>query len=142
MSLTIRDYTDDDMPLVYSSWLRSLWDDATTRQSDARYIRKGVWHRGQHRLIEKLLTGGDAVVVVAELEGAIVGWICIDPEASTLFYGFVKPPYRGNGVFRELLAKAGVKTDPLMVATVTRPVIDWKRKGRAVEYDPYAAWAP
>jgi hypothetical protein len=142
VNVRFRPARPDDEALIYSSWLRSLWHDAGKRPTDARYVRKSVWHRGQHRLVERLM-GSGAEVLCAELEGLVIGWICFDPgEAGTLHYGYVKDAYRGRGVFKALLREASVPLDPLMVSQLTGPVLAWRRAGKPVEFDPFAAVMP
>jgi len=100
--VVIRKATEADLPLIYSSWIRSY------RTGKAR---KGLPGRGgvryaesQHQIVTRLLSRSDVrVACYAKNPQLILGWVCLEPETSTVHYVYVKSAYRGLGVVRDLL---------------------------------------
>lgn len=113
MKLIIRPFEEGDRNLVMHSWMNS-W--AANRSRLERVVPMTRALAGHRRLVE--LTIANSVVRVGVVkpdptrdDDLIVGWICAEPvingKPGVLHYAFVKKKFRGNGVFRELLADVG-----------------------------------
>ncbi len=96
----IRPGTDDDIPFVYSTWIKSY------RRTDLRPAEL-------HARIERLLATTAAILVCTPdgAPGTIVGWACVD-IAGHLHYVYVRASHRRLGIARQLVAVCASTESP------------------------------
>lgn len=95
----IRPATEADLPLIFSSWIRSY------RHGNPATLRQGrSYAESQHRIVERLLARAEVrVACYSGSPSLILGWACIERKNSTIHYCYVKNAYRGLGLVRSLL---------------------------------------
>lgn len=101
-----REWREGESGFVYDTWLNS-W-----RQSKwAGVIPNHLYYDTQRTAIDELIARG-AKVIVAELKGELLGFVCSEvKDGKTVHhYTYVKDPFLGKGLEEALLAKtAGTK---------------------------------
>lgn len=96
---TIRRGKADDAALIFDSWTRSL--SRTLHPAE----RGDEYWTAQKELIATTLESRDAVVLVAERDGEILGWLCGErAKPAVLHYVYVKRKHRRQGVARDLVS--------------------------------------
>lgn len=123
LGLMVTDVTEDDMPLVWSSWLRCSHDSEAGRS-----VRKSQFIADQKRRIESVLADPDTQLLVlrsAEFPIVVDGWVCT--TGDHLNFQYLKSSRRKLGLGSELLRLAG----PLSTyGFVRRPWSDmYERRG-------------
>jgi hypothetical protein len=101
----IRSATSDDLPFIYSSWIKSY------RHGNPACLRAGSeYFSGQHRVIERLLERGAEIRIACYSESPhlILGWMCSEP--GTIHYVYVKKPYRRLHIATQLVGQRPVQT--------------------------------
>lgn len=101
LPIVFRNAKPEDLPLIYSSWLKSY------RDSDfARSMTDTVYFKGHRQVLEGLVARCmNFVACDAEDPDHIYGWICASKNADgsvTLHYVYVKHAFRGMGIGKRL----------------------------------------
>lgn len=111
LAIDIRPATGDDVPWIYSSWLKSF------REHGSGIVRvpRETYYKHQRQRIEKTTsTSGVATIVAcaAENNEQILGWLCgavgIAPYDAVFYYGHVKSTHRRQGIMRAMVAAFGM----------------------------------
>lgn len=126
-----------DVPLIYSSWLRSYADSPA-----ALKLPRSVYWEHQRDTIDRLLER--ASVIVARPAGwpeGIAGWLCCElpgPGRIVVHYAWTKARYRRMGVCNSLLKHMGVGTDGREDKTYSHLRPPWTRwfEAHGWTYDP------
>lgn len=99
--IAIRAGEADDLPFIFSAWLKSYRRSPTVKDVPAK-----VYFAKQHDLIERLLTRSG--VLIAHPEGdpsTILGFAVVSPiDTQTIHWVYVKHAFRRMGIARRLLA--------------------------------------
>lgn len=152
----VRPLQPDELPLVLSSWLRTLRQDQKRHGDDmgpCRCLRcrvsvtppEAFYEAERARAYHLLSNRQTYAAVLPDVQDEVLGWACTEP--GVLHYVYVKAWSRDAGVARSLLQAAGlVQVDEAgrahgayQVSTLTADVLRWIRAGKAITYNPYAA---
>lgn len=126
--LLIREGTEHDTSLVYSSWLRSYYP-----SNAVRGVTRDLYYKEQHRIIERLLESADLTIVADKSDpDNIIGWMLSDH--GWLHYIFVKKDYRHMGMAKKLLS-----TEEWIGCTHETPEFK-KINKQQITYNPYRRW--
>ena len=138
-SVRLRTLIDDDLPFLFSSWLKSY------RSSHfAEKITNTIYFSDQHKLIEKLI--GDSKVVVAcngEDPSQVYGYI-VGGEVdgiSLLHFIYVKHTFRNMGIGKTLLDAVGHESDKAAVYTHHTRMSDKLASKYNFVFHPYLLFA-
>lgn len=111
LAIDIRPATGDDVPWIYSSWLKSFREHG----SGITRIPRETYYKHQRQRVEKITsTPGVATIVAcaAENNEHILGWLCgavgLTPYDAVFYYGHVKSTHRRRGIMRAMVAAFGV----------------------------------
>lgn len=85
----IREMTPADRRFVVPTWVHS-----------SSY---GLAKRDRFRLVDRILDGGERVVVLGSASGAVHAWAC--GRAGLLHYAYTAPEVRGHGFARKLITE-------------------------------------
>jgi len=121
----IRQASEAELSLVRDSWVKSYRKGAL----------KWLAHTGDLRAHVSRLIARSRVLVaeVPEVpEAGVIGWVAV--EGPTVHYAYVLRSYRGNGVYRELLAAAGFHVPTPVVCS--HYTASCERMKHWVEYRP------
>lgn len=92
----LRKATDDDLRFVYASWLSNYWCNSRMKQA--------VYQQGQRERMARLMQRSRVTVAhFPEVPDEILGWSCLDTDAETLHYLYVKGSYRRRNIGTALL---------------------------------------
>lgn len=100
----VRPALEADAAFIFNSWLKSFRDKGL-----AKPVCNEVYFSEQHKLVEKLLKRCTTVIACNPTDPAsIYGWACFERVEGTfvLHYAYVKQPFRGLGLAKEILAEA------------------------------------
>jgi L-amino acid N-acyltransferase YncA len=101
--VTLREATPLDLPLIYSSWLKSY------RKSEAtRDFSNQVYFDGHRDVIARLLKRSIVILAVEKADpDQIYGWVCFERgnPIRTFHYVYVKHTYRGLGLGKLLMGE-------------------------------------
>lgn len=143
MTVSYRDATADDRTFIVATWSASY-----KSSHYAGLIQSEDWADVMHHQIEKVLArpGARAIVAHDEHDETILcGWIFGDTteRVPTVFYVYVKEPYRRTGIARGLFEALGVDASRRFVyACRTRIVSQLASKIPASRFDPEQARYP
>lgn len=128
--LRVRHGTEQDLPFMYSSWLKSYL--RTAQQRDPM-IMTDTYYRAHHRLITALVADSK-LLVACELRdpSQIYGWSVT--QGDILHFAFVKLDFRKLGVMREL---AKLTPEVRRASHWTQGASRIQHLFQALEYDPY-----
>lgn len=96
--------TDEHMPFVYSSWIRS-----GANGKEGRALGRDAYCAAQHRIIEKLHAHGSIWIARGRVDADyIAGYIAYDVLTTGLIVhgAYVKRTCRGEGLFTMMLLTA------------------------------------
>lgn len=136
LAVVFREATPEDESFVFSGWLQGhrKHGDWPRLLSSRRYF-------AEHKeAIARLIAAGRTVVACREGRPTqAFGFVCFGGRANALHWVYVKQTYRGNGIGRALLERAGVsKGDTVVPCSHWSEAMDglWKR-GFCVSYNPF-----
>lgn len=108
--IDIRPATGDDVPWIFSSWLKSFREHG----SNCGRIAKETYWAEQRRIINAVTSTPGCVTLVAcpsENAQQILGWLCgrrMSEREIGFYYGHVKSERRQQGIMRALVQAFGV----------------------------------
>ena len=146
----IREVIPSDTDFIYYSWLNSY----KTTSYFAKRIRNYVFFFWHHKIVDRILNGSTARILVASPKNepeVIIGYLVyevLDPikykqdtdmeqKTKTIHYAFVKQDFRNHGMLKALLHKAEIDIDQAFFSHWT---YDWNQimeKHPQMIYDPY-----
>jgi hypothetical protein len=103
----IREVTNDDLPFVYSTWLRSY----RYNSQFARKLTNKVYYEWHHKAIERILARGATCSIICDehdrnvVFGYLV-WELAGPHAI-IHFAYVKKAFRNLGLMNQLLQASG-----------------------------------
>jgi hypothetical protein len=98
--LIIRDASAEDVPFIFSSWLKSFRNGAM-----CRHVDNTIYYAEHHKVCEKLMKRCKILIAADANDVAnILGWICYEEIDGifTLHYAYTKHTFRGLGVLRQI----------------------------------------
>jgi hypothetical protein len=130
-NLLIRPGKIEDLPFIYSTWLR-----AYKYSSDfARSISSEVYYKFHHLLIERIITRSAQVLVACESENLDVVFGYLIAEGPVIHFAYVKKPFRDLGIGTSLLKMYGKM--PQYVSHLTKDGKKFLEAHPTVRYNPY-----
>ncbi len=127
--LHIRPGEFDDLPFIYSTWLKGLrWGNPYFKQID-----QDSYFKGQHRIIEGVLKNpatNVSVMCTKDELGVIIGYAV--STGKTLHFVYLKQEWRGQGLAKDLVPK-----DFNTVSSFTRVGLSILKKYPGVIINPY-----
>lgn len=144
--IEIRPATEDDLPLVFNSWIKTMWDSEGPRS----HVRKAAYDAGTRRVARRLVETSTLVVACfPEEPDEILSWACFDGDRQRLHFVYTKAgpraaPYRRQGYARALLRtireiwEAQGLTGPVVATHRTFAWDSIARSFETLEYDPFA----
>jgi hypothetical protein len=131
----------DDIPFIFSSWLRSYRETRAVKVLDNR-----TYYAGQHAVIEGLMQRPNIIVEIAcdvQDPEQIYGYVVYESRSDgpLIHWTYVKLPFRAFGIGSSLV-KAACENVPGDKITVTHlPKMEKKLfENESVIYNPYLAW--
>jgi GNAT superfamily N-acetyltransferase len=136
----IRKATENDIPFIFSSWLKSYRDSVF-----ASNITTTIYYNEHHKVIERLLKSCQVYVACNDLQvDELYGFICAEEVEGILVihFTYVKQIYRNLGVGSSLLNVFNHSADVATLYThATKMSVKLINKYRLV-YSPYIALIP
>lgn len=131
----IRPAEEEDIPLIYASWLNSYWDDPAIN----RVLTKTIFFREYPKVIDYILQDPDTQVTVAcskKDPKIIFGYIVAGSEC--LHYAYTKTPFQQWGILRSLIKHtAPTFTDELIVTHKTEILKKIIAKHPVITFNPF-----
>lgn len=94
---TFRQALPQDIPFIYSSWLKSYKHDSDF----AKTIRTGIFFDNYREVLDDILERADVIVAcLPNDKDIIIGYLVY--EAHAIHYSFVKESFRNLGVARSM----------------------------------------
>lgn len=95
MKILLRQANEGDLSFIYSSWLKSY-------RGIQKHVDSDVYFKGQHKLIETILSISNVIVVCPEDDTeTIIGYVVY--RGDKLHWIYVKSVYRNLGMARTML---------------------------------------
>jgi len=139
-SILIRQYKESDLSFIFSTWLRSY----KFNSSFAKQINNTVFYTYHHKLIEAILARGATVLVACDaLNPEVVFGYLVFEQAGDLdivHFSYIKKPFRGFGIFTELLRIGQVSLDKATFTHYTTKCNKFLELNKALTYNPYLVW--
>lgn len=141
LNIAIRLGKPDDMPFIYSSWLKSY------KQSfAAKDITNSVYYYHHHKLIENIVDDGGKVLVACDptddqvIYGYFIYTLLPKFAVPCLHYVYVKQPFRGLGVAKAMLTESKIDTSKLSVCTHMSGIGKLAAEKYNFVYNPYIVY--
>ena len=132
----IRTATEQDVPFIFNSWLRSY-------KASQRTVTPAVYFDFQHKLVQSILQRSNVNMLCSpddsqQLFGYLVHEV-ID-SVPVLHYGYIKHDFRQLGLMSVLLKHAGVARDSGAYYThETNSIFKVRNSYKLLVYNPYLA---
>ena len=101
MPIRLRKATEEDIPFIFNSWLKSY------RKSEfAKDITATVYFSEHHKVLRRLIDTSQVIIACnQDSPDQIYGWICagMTDGIFTLHYLYIKKPFRNFGIAKNLL---------------------------------------
>ena len=129
--------TSQDVPLIYSDWLRSY-----RRSPLTKHVPSAVYY-SQHRALIDNLASRSRVVVLCNPDDTnqVYGWMCFEltPDVLILHYLYVKEDFRGFGLAKALVQQYLPKAveDSIIICSHTGPCFQALKDKYHLIYNPY-----
>lgn len=136
IDLVFRDFKEEDMPFIFSTWLKSYKNES----SFAQRIRNDTFFSWHHLIIENILKKPTTSITIAHVKDdpdVILGYM-IGERPATIHYAFVKEPFRGFGVATQLFERTKISIDNCEFTHWTYPMDSIILKYSKLNYNPYA----
>lgn len=134
-AVCIRDGTPDDLPLIYSTWLKGLFYGDTWFS----LIPKDIFMLNYHKIVERILGAENTVIRVACLKSeptTVLGYAVFGfsaPNCKTLHWIFVKRSWRALGIAKSLVPTNEINT----VTHLTKTGISLLHDNRHISFNPF-----
>lgn len=108
--------TPEHHPLIYNSFIMSVWSDLDKRKRKRHKKPPPVFARRMHETAEQMLE--NCRVLIADTDGLAIGWAAGGGLPPALQFVYVKRDFRRRGLATGLI-KELFPGDPLVVAHLT-----------------------
>lgn len=115
----IRAVQGDDIPFIYSTWLKSYRNDSGIGLS----VRKSVFFENYRLILDKILQENTTKVLVAckpDEPNVIFGYLVADPSENVLHYVFVKEAFWRLGIAKSLFKQLFPSSGSVFITHLTR----------------------
>jgi ribosomal protein S18 acetylase RimI-like enzyme len=134
----MRAATQDDIPFIYNSWLKSFKEGSPW----ARHITNTVYYANHKKVIQSLLNKSQVVIACnPDDETQILGYVCFTPGPLTfVHYLYVKVPYRKLSIGKSLMLVATTEHSPTLPILATHVTNIWNTVLKVkwnMFYNPY-----
>lgn len=134
--VTIRDYTDVDLPFIYNTWLECYRE-----TNAAKDIRDRVYYPEHHKLIENLFNIAMKVKIIhlSDSIDTVLGYLAYepDPDAPIIHFIYMKNSFRGLRLARMLLEHAELNPNHCYYTHRTNKSYWIDQKFPGLIYNPY-----
>lgn len=138
----IRQAGEDDMPFIFSTWLRNYRHSSTGFAQD---IDKEVYYDFHHQVISRIVSRHAHVLLAVDKQDptVIFGYLVLEwfpDKFSVIHYGYVKKAFRNLGLFNSLLKAASVGRNKVLYTHKTElgeKLIEHKKGVLECQYNPY-----
>lgn len=132
----LRPFMDDDKQFVLNSWLKQLIGAPQFAGCPAR-----LYYPHAEQLFKHLLSCKQCIVLCAkdyqlQIMGYIVWDAHINPNINTIYFAYVKKPYRRLGALRWMIGQLLGRQDPIQYTFQTRVSQEVAKKFNAI-YNPF-----
>ncbi len=137
IDVVLRPATADDVSFIFATWLNNFKNSSY----HAKRIRKDVFYREHHKVIEDLLPNCSVLVATpSDDSNTILGYIVAEPADNIVHFTYVKAAFRNLGIAKQLIF-ASLKLDTCVKFTHWSFVMDeLMEKYPHLEYNPYLAY--
>lgn len=132
--IEIREATINDLPFIYSTWLRSY----RYASQFAKKLSNAVFYEMHHKVIDGFIARGGKVSIAHPKDepGVILGYICVEPNQPLVQYVYVKKAFRKLGIAKSLLAAQKLPAEAIFTHWTSDT--DWIiKKIQTLIYNPY-----
>lgn len=131
----VRQANKDDLPFIYSTWLRSY----RYNSQFARKLTNKVYYEWHHKAIERILArGATCLVVCDESDTSVVFgylvWELAGPY-SIVHFAYVKKAFRNLGLMNQLLKASNAKFN--IFSHYTEFCDEYLKRHEELTYVPY-----
>src|ERR1017187_7149175 len=138
----IRPVQGDDIPFIYSTWLRSFRNDSFVGLS----VKKNVFFDNYQLILDRILSKSNTKTLVAckiDEPNVIYGYLVAEPNESVLHYAFVKESFWGLGIAKALFhaafgAEGAVSTSAVSITHRTKSA---QRLTDRFYYNPFTLYS-
>lgn len=135
-NVIIRPGVVEDIRFIFNSWLKSYRD-----ANAVAGVPNTLYFKGQHEVVERILARPGLLVLVActpEDEKQILGYVVAsETKAGTVLHWlYVKHPFRGFGIARELEKRAVHSSSSVQYSHRTK-YVDGIVKRRGYIFNPF-----
>ncbi len=103
--IKIRRGSDDDVPFIFSTWLKGLYYGNTWW----RQIPSDIYYPNYHPVVERLLERSQVIVAcLASNEDVIIGYAVVSEDGQTLHWTHVKEAWRQFGLCKRMLSPLSI----------------------------------
>lgn len=99
--MLIRKATKEELPFIYSTWLKSY---KHSSQFAAR-IRNDIYYDYHQQIVKRLVNRSEVLVACESTDGPIFGYLVYETP-NLIHFAYVKKSFRHLGIFKELLGHA------------------------------------
>jgi hypothetical protein len=126
----IRNVSQDDLPFIFSTWLRSFRYSSTF----ANEISKEVYYEFHTKVIDRILSRIPTIYIACDKTSpdTIFGYIL--GEGEVLHFIYVKKDFRKLGIGSTLLDTYGI---PKYISHLTKSAKKFIENNPTVRYNPY-----
>lgn len=129
--IAIRPARPEDIPFIYSSWLKSYKHGSNFGKS----TRSTIFFENYREIIDEILISANIVVAcLPEDANVILGYLVHD--GSVFHYCFIKQTFRRMGL-ASMLKSAVCATDPVVYTHETNILKEIDTNKRNMEYNPF-----
>lgn len=136
--IEVRSFIPDDTPFVIATWLNYY----KYFSYFAKRIRKGVFFKWHHKIVENILKKPTTTVLIATPTNdpeIILGFLVTEKmdQDQVIHFIFVKEELRNMGIGRRLIEESKIDLDKVFFTHWTYSVNDLIKKYPNISYDPY-----
>jgi len=134
--VSIRPAQPDDIPFIYSVWLRSYRHDSPI----TRYIKQETFFKEHQRLLDRLMLRQSVKVTIccSESDPALIFGFMAYETPNIIHFIYVKKPFRGEGFAKLLIKSQGIVLEQCQTTHLTYGLLDmWKENKTSIPYNPY-----
>jgi hypothetical protein len=133
----IRAVSGNDIPLIYSTWLKSYQCDSNVGLS----VSKSVFFENYRLIVDQILEKNTTEILIAcsnDDPNVIYGYLIAEPSENILHYIFVKEPFRNFKIAKSLFNQAF--HDGMGVVIITHSTYSAKELTGKFTFNPFKLW--
>jgi hypothetical protein len=133
-NIEIREANLDDLPFIYSTWLRSY----RYASQFAKKLSNAIFYEMHHKVIDGFISRGGRVSVAHPVgePGVILGYICVEANQPLIQYVYVKKSFRKLGIAKSLYNAQKIPSEAIFTHWTSDT--DWIiKKINTLTYNPY-----